>query len=239
MGETMAEARARVSCATDCAAMTPSVDVRFEDVWTDAVAAGRAPDAGFDYSYADLATAAPTSLQCQAAWSPACRITINYETHIHPLWGFPRQELDGNGVVIADHTCTTCHNVVDANDAAQVPAAQLDLSDGASDVQAIWFKSYAELLVQDNEQELNGGVLQDRFVQVGVDPDTGDPVFATVPVNPVLSAGGALASPGFFSLFAPGGSHEGWLSGAELRLVAEWLDLGAQYFNNPFDAPLD
>jgi hypothetical protein len=24
----------------------------------------------------------------------------------------------------------------------------------------------------------------------------------------------------------------------ELRLVAEWLDIGAQYYNNPFDVPV-
>jgi hypothetical protein len=239
MGETMAEARARLSCITDCAAVLPAVDVRFEDVWTDETASGRAPDAGFQYRYADLATPAPVGAACQAAWTPGCRIVINYETHIHPLWGTPREVLDGDGMVIADHTCTTCHNVVDAMGGAQVPAGQLDLSDGASDLQALWFRSYAELMLQDNEQELNGGVLQDRLVVVGTDPDTGDPILAPAPVQPVLSTAGALASGGFFELFAPGGSHEGRLTPAELRLVAEWIDLGGQYYNNPFDAPLD
>jgi len=43
----------------------------------------------------------------------------------------------------------------------------------------------------------------------------------------------------FFSLFALGGSHQGRLTAAELKLVSEWLDLGAQYFNDPFVAPLD
>src|SRR5690606_2802686 len=38
-GETMAETRTRVSCQTDCAALEPSVDVRYEDVWTDPVRA--------------------------------------------------------------------------------------------------------------------------------------------------------------------------------------------------------
>jgi hypothetical protein len=233
MGETMAEARARISCATDCAAIVPAVDVRFDDVWTDAVASGRAPDASFDYRYADLDTPAPTSAQCQTSWSPSCRIVINYETHIHPLWSVARP------AGAEDHTCTACHGPVDAANAAQVPAAQLDLTDGVSDVQAAFFKSYAELFLGDNEQELNGGVLQDRFVQVGVDPVTGDPILAPVPVNPVMSTAGALASPGFFERFLPGGTHAGYLTGAELRLLAEWADLGGQYFNNPFDAPLD
>ena len=29
--------------------------------------------------------------------------------------------------------------------------------------------------------------------------------------------------------------HTGMLSGAELKLISEWLDLGAQNFNDPFD----
>lgn len=238
-GETMAEARERISCATDCASIIPSVDLRFDDVWTDATASGRAPDASFDWSYADLATPAPTSAQCQATWTPACRIVVNYETHIHPLWNLPRQVLDGGGAVVADNTCTSCHNVVDAANAAQVPAAQLDLTDGLSDIQPAYFKSYTELFFGDNEQELAGGVLQDRLVQVGTDPVTGDPILAPVPVSPVMSTGGALASPRFFERFYAGGSHAGYLNGAELKLLAEWVDLGGQYYNNPFDAPLN
>lgn len=239
MGETMAEARARISCATDCAAITPAVDVRFDDVWTDPVPSGRAPDASFAYRYADLATPAPTSAACQASWSALCRIVINYEAHIHPLWAVDRRVFDGGGALIADNTCTSCHNVVDGANAAQVPAAQLDLSDGVSDNRPAYFKSYAELLFGDNEQELNGGVLQDRLVEAGIDPVTGDPILVPVPVAPVLSVAGALASPAFFERFLAGGSHAGRLSGAELRLLAEWVDPGAQYYNDPFAAPLD
>ena len=50
----MAQVRARISCQTDCAALNPSTNVVFDDVWTDPVAAGRAPDASFAYRYADL-----------------------------------------------------------------------------------------------------------------------------------------------------------------------------------------
>jgi len=52
---------------------------------------------------------------------------------------------------------------------------------------------------------------------------------------PVMIAGSANASTLFFSIFAPGGAHAGYLTPAELRLVSEWVDIGAQYFNNPFD----
>jgi hypothetical protein len=33
-------------------------------------------------------------------------------------------------------------------------------------------------------------------------------------------------------------NHAGMLSDAELRLISEWLDVGAQYYNNPFDPRL-
>ena len=34
-------------------------------------------------------------------------------------------------------------------------------------------------------------------------------------------------------------SHAGFLTAAELRLISEWLDIGAQYYNDPFQAPLN
>jgi hypothetical protein len=237
-GDTMAQARGRISCQDDCASIRPTVDVVFEDVWTDPVKAGRPADAPFAYRYADLGTLAPVSAACQAAWNASCRVVIHYEAHLHPLWSLPRPTFDAMGVLVADHTCTSCHTTVDAASAPQVPAGQLDLSDGLSDQVAQQFKSYRELLAGDAEQELVGGALQDRLVQTGVD-DQGRPVFSTVPVRPSMSAAGARASVTFFSKFAAGGSHAGWLSAAELRLVSEWLDLGAQYFNDPFAVPVD
>jgi hypothetical protein len=237
-GETMAQARSRISCSDDCASIRPSVDVQYEDVWTDAAKAGRPADASFAYLYADLGTLAPVDAACQAAWNSNCRIVIHYEAHLHPLWSLPRQTFDAMGMLVTDHTCTSCHAPANAAGAPQVPAGQLDLTDGASDQVAEQFKSYRELLAGDAEQEVVGGVLQDRLVQTGIDA-LGQPVLSTVPVNPTMSAGGARASVAFFSKFAAGGSHAGWLSPAELRLVSEWLDIGAQYFNDPFAVPQD
>jgi cytochrome c553 len=72
--------------------------------------------------------------------------------------------------VLADNTCTRCHANRDAAMALQVPAGQLELTDGASNEVATQFQAYRELLATDNEQELVAGVLQDRQIQVGVDP---------------------------------------------------------------------
>ena len=238
-GESMAEARARVSCQTDCAAQKPSVDVLYEDVWTDPIAAGRAPDAPFTYGYAQLTTPAPTSASCQSDWTALCRITIHYPDHIHPIWSVLRQVVDANGAVIADNTCISCHSPVDAAAAVRVPASQLDLSGGASPDEADHLISYRELLFTDNAQEVNMGALQDILVPGPPDPVTGQPTLVPVPVGASMSAAGAQASTTFFSRFDAGGTHVGWLTPAELRLIAEWLDIGGQYYNDPFMAPVN
>jgi len=213
VGETMAETRTRVSCATDCAALDPSVDIFFSDVWTDEVAAGRVADPDISYRYFDLSTPAPTSPECAQNWSAGCRIVINYEQHIHPLWSAPRI------VAAQDRTCAQagCHSPVDAMNNPQMPGGQLDLTDGPSPDEAAHFNSYRELLFDD----------------IAVDAAGAPIAGSTVP--PSMTVAGATASSPFFSKFEPGGTHEGDLSGAELKLIAEWLDIGAQYFNNPHD----
>lgn len=242
-GETMAQARARNSCATDnCSALNPSVNVVYSDVWTHEPSAGRPPDAPFGYFYASLQTPAPTTAEChQTRWSALCRITINYEQHVHPVWVLPRLVLDPNDptIVLQDNTCTSCHSPRDAANAVRVPAGQLDLSGDLSTDEPDHFVSFRELLFTDNRQTLNMGALVDECAQT--DPVTGLCV-AFFTVSPSMSAAGANASATFFSRFDNGGGtvdHRGFLSTAEMRLIAEWLDIGAQYYNNPFQAPLN
>ena len=187
-----------------------------------------------------MQTPLPVNANCVDRWQASCRITINYEQHIHPLWSAPRQILDADGVtVLADNTCTSCHSDRNAMGAQQVPAGQLDLSDGLSDIDMDHFKSYRELLSDDNAQALVDGALQDQRVQTGIDPVTGDTIFAAVAVSPSMSLAGARLSPAFFERFETGGAHAGFLTRGELKLLSEWLDLGAQYYNNPFDAPVN
>ena len=241
-GETMAETRTRVSCQTDCAALEPSVDVLYTDVWTDAAVA--TPAAPVSYLYSNLTTLAPTSVNCIQKWTARCRTIINYETHIHPLWNTPRLVLDAMGNQIGNNTCAQsgCHAPVNAMNAAMVPAGQLDLSDGVSPDEADHFNSYQELLFADDRQNLVGGAIVDEQVQIGVDA-MGNPILSTVSIDPPMTSAGARQSR-FFSCFDAGGtgcrarSHVGYMSVDELRLVAEWLDIGAQYYNNPFDVPV-
>lgn len=243
-GETMAETRTRVSCQTDCAALEPSVDIVYDDVWTNSAAA--TPETSFSFLYTNLTTPLPVNTNCISNWTPVCRITINYETHIHPLWSLPRQIFDPNdGVtVVEDRTCAQagCHAPVDAMAAAMIPAGQLDLTDGLSADEPDQFNAYRELLFADNRQILVNGALQDEQIQIGVD-GLGNPILVPVSIGASMTSAGAINSR-FFSCFDVGGTgcaaepHTGYLSTAELKLIAEWLDIGAQYYNNPFDVPV-
>ena len=222
-GETMAQARMAVSCATDsppCLQMAPSVNVLYTDVWTDPAQA--TPGAPITYSYTDATNpvpAIPTSALCATAWSSACRIIINYPQHIQPIWDATRTGML-NGVQ-GSVTCSQagCHNPKNAAGAAQTPAGNLDLTNSV-DANTNEFTSYGQLLTPHNT------------VIMGQPGPT---------VGPFMNAGSANggASSTFFNCFATGSgcnnpSHTGWLNIAELRLLSEWLDIGAQYHNDPF-----
>ena len=230
VSETMAQARVRHGCTSvtsPCAIMTPSMNVLYTDVWTDPAQA--TPGAPINLRYDDATqfkTAFPVNdPQCLTQWIHTCRIIINYPEHLQPLWDLPRQVTDNTGAVIADHTCTQggCHAPVDAMGAAAMPAGNLDLTNTAAGQQ---LTSYQQLLFAHNISMI----------------DPTDPTKTiTVSVGPYLNAGSAngTLSSQFMNRFAAvatnASTHKGWLSADELRLVSEWLDIGAQFFNNPFD----
>ncbi len=246
LGQTMAEVRF-VRVANTLPTVTPDleliIDVRFNDVWTDP--AVRALDASFEYLYANLDTSVPSpaSTNC-SPWNSKCRSVINYEKNIHPIWKINR----GAGI-----TCTECHAPVDAMAAPMVPKGQLDLTDGVSDLNADHLKTYQELLFVDQRQELNGmGQLDDIMRDVldsdgnvvGTEPDPNQRTSPSMSVNGArssyfieklteteLDAGRTLtaASDPIYI------DHTGFLTADELRLISEWIDIGAQYFNDPFD----
>jgi hypothetical protein len=208
------------------------------------------------YAYADLQTALPVTIACAQNWTAICRSVINYPDNIAPIFDLPRLITDELGNVLQDNTCSSCHSPADAEGLLQVPSAQLDLRNTPSSDNPDVLTSYRELMFNDNQQEIVEGALLDRLVPV-LDGN-GDPVFLrdeegelildaegnpialtqTVGVGASMRTQGALSSGTFFAVFESG-SHQAWLSPAELRLIAEWLDIGGQYYNNPFDAPED
>ncbi len=255
VGETMAEIRARITCADgSCSSLEPSMNVIYRDVWSAAPldTNGEPINPDIDYLYTDLTTPSPTSLACQTDWQWNCRSVINYESVIHPLWSQPRivmvdddndpatpevPLLDVNGQPV-NNNCLNCHTPVDpANGAVRLPAGQLELQDGLSPDEPDHFHAYRELLVTDTFQIMENGALVDATRVVGQDAN-GNDILEPIPQPAPASVGSAQASSNFFGRFNdPNDLHFNILSQAEQRLVAEWLDVGAQYYNNPFDAP--
>lgn len=279
-GQSMAEYRADVQGE----ARSPSVDLLYTDDWTDPARATPASDIVARFIDIQTALVSPESddmpaqsrnprdadcpplaappalwqapSECLApgSWNSQCRITINYETSIHPLWEADRRECDTLGNLVSDHTCVSCHTA-GAGAMVQIPAGQLELTGATSVDRNAYITSYAELMFSDIEQDLvdNSLINLNREIPTGefetdadgeliLDED-GNPI-EIVLLEPIrlpvpMSANGARSSNRFFNRFAAGGSHEGYLSSAELKLIAEWLDIGAQYYNNPFDAPAD
>ena len=252
-GDTMAQARARWSCSFEqCASMTPGVNLAFADVWPAGTSDSRvnpttSRSGDFSIRYAGtggLTTKVPTSSACLTIWSNICRITINYLEHIQPIWERPLGfDANGDNVIDAKDNCLACHSRTDAANAPRVPAGQLDLTTDASDDNNLRVMSYQELLFGDNALELAGNVLQDHCLQFVTDPVTmvqTCTLFETV--SPSLIARNAAASR-FFTKFTSSGSHATagapWLTAGELKLISEWVDIGAQYYNDPFKAPVN
>jgi hypothetical protein len=229
--------------------MVPSIEVSYTDVWTNTNGTGLTANPSITYSYLDqsFTTPAPASNNCLAsAWSSTCRIIINYIEHIQPLWDKTRTVTDATGAVIANHTCTQggCHNPKDAAGNTQVPAGQLDLSNTPSNQQPLQLISYLDLLTGHTELQVVNGALVPVTMPGPIDPTTGLPTQVPATATAPMTPGNAHGSTSFFGIFATGSGdsiHAGILSPSELRLISEWLDIGAQYFNNPFDpkAPLN
>jgi hypothetical protein len=247
VGDTMARARSRAgSSCIDATTMTercglqsitPSANVVYDEIWTPAAP----PTASFQFRYQDLTTAMPVNANCLPAWTPTCRITIHYATtgarpgHIHPLWSVPRPlggvDTNLDGVLEYPQTCTNCHNRLDAANAPQVPAASLELTDDISDEDALQLRAYRHLLFTRVELILENGAVVPRLVPGPLDAN-GNPTQVTVPITAPMAAANARGSR-FFNVMTTG-MHAGMLSPAELRLLSEWLDIGAQYYNDPF-----
>ncbi len=283
-GETMAEARNRALCGSVC---NLSVDIAYDDYWQQGFELGVTPGS-FDMCYGNesnipvfdpdpasptgirthscasrLFSPAPTTDVCRTNWSGLCRITVNYEQHIHPLWGVDRPDLDGDGTpdFIADamgnpilddngnpqpYRCNTCHSPTGPGAVVQLPGGNLDLSDGPSEDQPLQFKSYRELLFGDTAETLNDmDQLEPECAQFEIDPVTlveTCVAFRQVPAS--VSANGANTNTRFFRKLAGQAvdgsntiNHNNFMSPSELRLLSEWLDIGAQYYNDPFAYP--
>jgi hypothetical protein len=218
-GDTMAATRTR----QDPTALNYSPDLIYSDIWANTAQARASITikyTGNASSANDLATAAPTNG------------IINYPDHIQPLWTLNR---GGN-------TCTNCHNPNDPTG--------LDLTATTGGTGRL--TSYESLMVgtpmlnasgQPVTQILDGVLVIQRNPAVVISAGSeGDAVgMARKSRLTEIMWGESLMTDAASQAAHPNppGSapnHATMLNGAEKRLLAEWMDLGAKYYNDPFNA---
>ena len=224
-GETLASTRTRL----DPSALSLQAHPMYSDVWADTAQAGVTARPSIALRYTgntdpanDLATKVPVNG------------VINYVEHIAPLWARAR---GSNGA----NTCTNCH----------ADPVKLDLRASVGGTGRL--ESYDELLLGDPVIDAATGkpVIELRD---GVPMVVRGPALVETSSGASNSAGQARKSRLAEILWgqtllagtdarlahpsppptAP--DHSKLLNKAEKRLIAEWMDLGGQYYNDPFDA---
>jgi hypothetical protein len=253
--ETMAQTLARITCVSGstCSQLL-STDVLYTNIWTTGTTPAAA-DMPISYAYGDLVSASPVTPTLTPSclpWTAQCRVTIHYaatiagvatpQIFLQSIWSVPNRLAPDK---VTPATCVTCHTTATAAaNVLMVPQGQIDLTGGTSTADITVVTSYEELLFPHNEQTLNmAGVPTDVLVPGPTDPVTGLPTTMPVVLPSPMTAGSAAASTAFLRMFDnsfhdPVLDHTGYLSPAELRLIVEWLDIGGQYYNDPFVAPV-
>ena len=219
-GETMADTRTRL----DPNSLTLKADPVTTDIWADTTKAGVTARPSISLLYTGNTTATD-DLKTPV---PANGI-INYPTHIQPLWTRDR----------GANTCTNCHNLSDhlnllgtiggdgrvaSYDSLMIGDPQLDSSgrpvitfdDGVPMVQRL------DALVNTaaSEGEATGLARKSRLVEI-------------LAGTTLMSDGTAQTTHPNPPSTAP--DHSKMMNKAEMRLLAEWIDTGSKYFNDPFD----
>lgn len=220
-GETMASTRTRL----DPNALKLAPDMVYNDVWADSSKPGVTARTALSIRYTgnaqasdDLVTAVPVSG------------IINYPEHIQPLWSRNR----------GANTCTGCH----------ADPTRLDLT--ATRAASGRISSYDELMIGDPVIDPATGQPVTR-VEEGVVTVERGPALVDTAASEGEALGLARKSRLVEILFgqtlmagtaartahpAPPGTapnHAAMLNKAEKRLIAEWIDLGSKYYNDPFD----
>jgi len=208
-GETMAEALVGWNCGIGMNAASAAAVPSVNVVFNDPWFGGGAGDEPVLLSYDDptFTTPLPTA--------QTCALPGGWTTNCRVVINYPTNVQPLWDKDRGAGTCVNCHA------AATAATGYLDLADGASAGNANQDNAYQQLL--------------NPFTVTSTNPTTRATVTTTVR-QAEFNSGDALDSH-FFQVFVTDATHIGLLSPAEMRLLSEWVDIGAQYYNNPFVAP--
>ena len=221
-------------------------------------------DRDYDPQWTDIAPDKPLIVTNFDPGQPS-RIVINYVDHIQPIWERLRDPVDdGSGNLVEN--CVACHSTqgdtLVPGGQLDLSAEPSDIDpDHYRSYRELLTTDQEQWITVD-------GALADRQRTCSDVDEDGNTLVTTqtLPVTASMRAGSANASDGFFNCFEGGAcgpngqpslpanctedggevvpptantiDHRGMLSPPELRLISEWLDIGGQYYNNPFDTRL-
>tara|TARA_B100000745_G_scaffold229142_1_gene153577 strand:+ start:6343 stop:9333 length:2991 start_codon:yes stop_codon:yes gene_type:complete len=212
-GETMAVTRQRVIGDIQLQA-----DIIFRDVWSDSQQVNSATPPTSIIDYSGLTTPSPQ------------RGYINYPEHVQPIWETPR----GNDGSL---TCTNCHNS-DIQDSIGPNGSQgLNLSSTIDGTGRL--TSYQELMIGDPLLDENGLPLISVNDEGEINLERQSPL-----VSPGMARASHLVEKLSEQELKAGEEliavderlldHSTLLNPSEKRIIYEWIDLGAQYYNDPY-----
>ncbi|MEH6567644.1 MAG: hypothetical protein V7709_01120 [Halioglobus sp.] len=221
-------------------------------------------DREYDPDWTDIPADKPIIVNNLDPGEPS-RIVINYIDHIQPIWQRVRSAVDdGSGNMI--DTCVGCHATAGDTSVA-AGQLDLTNSPSAIDPDH-YRSYRELLDIDSAQWITTAGALAERQRVCSEVDEQGNILSTTLTlsVGTRMRAGFANQSDGFLNCFEGGAcgpdavpalpdnctedggipvpattntvDHRGLLSASELRLISEWLDIGAQYYNNPFDARL-
>lgn len=234
-------------------------DLVFEDFWTNPFSA-LSSQPPFAYSHSDLITPPPVNdPACLNRWASDCKITINYLEHIQPIWDACRTQEQAEEKSCTSCHEKADNTPGDKCPGGGGPGGSLVLDGGPDPWNPLEVASYVQLFETDYYQKNSNGdwvLVTDPDIQCpnGIEGDLSvEPLDGICITRRLMSARGAIASARFFKLFDDDTDddayevesidpntgtkkdlsfHKGMLTPAELRLIAEWLDTGAHYYND-------
>lgn len=223
-GETLASLRTRL----EPAALALAVNPVFTDYWADTTRSGVTARSSIALMYRGNANAADDLVTPVPSNG-----VINYPEHIAPLWTRARG-------AAGSQTCTNCHT----------DPLKLDLRATVAGTGRV--SSYEELLLGDPVIGADGRPV--IRLREGVPEVVRGPALVETSSGSANTAGQArksrLTEIMWGQTLLAGGDartahpnppstapdHSRMLNKGEKRLLAEWMDLGGQYYNDPFDA---
>ena len=233
-GESMAETRVNNASVS---ALQLQTDISHTDIWADTGITGVTATSPISIDYSGLTTTAPTNG------------IINYIDNVDPMWTATRTNTTGSAVTVtgvniaagASFTCTTCHNADvadDVNDPLWQRSAGLDLSATVTGTGRLL--SYNEMMIGDPIIDPNTGL-----PMIVINEDELIVVREPAPVRNASSRSSRLVEILNHQELNAGTSngipqtignidHSWMMNASEKRVIYEWIDLGGQYYNDPF-----